>query len=76
MKNNQQPKAREGDRIIIVNPDEVSRRKGVEKGQVGKVVLESISGCFAINPSWGKKRIGFLNSEFEVLKDVKSRDEG
>lgn len=69
------PKAIEGDIVIIIQPDGISRGKGVKEGSVGKLVRSSLIGCYATNPRWGESKIGFMNSEFEVLKDVKSRDE-
>ena len=60
-------KAKIGDKVVIVNPDSRSLQKGVKEGQIAKVTFEAYSGCYAENPLWGGKEIGFFNHEFEVL---------
>lgn len=60
-------KAKIGDIIEITTPDEESLKRGVKLGQIGKVTEEYEFGCFAKNPLWGEKIVGFWNEEFEVL---------
>lgn len=62
-------KAKVGDKIIITDPDDASRKSSILKGQIGKVVIEANIGCFATNPLWGDGCIGFINEEFEVLDE-------
>lgn len=60
-------RARVGDTIEITTPDEQSLKRGVKLGQIGKVAEEYESGCFAKNPLWGEKIIGFWDEEYTVL---------
>lgn len=66
-------KARVGERVIIVKPDETSLRQGVQQGHIGKVISQYDVGCFAENPLWARGKVGLLNAEFEV---VSKDDEG
>lgn len=61
-------KAKLGDRVVIIKPDNRSLRQGVKEGQIGKVTIQAYSGCYAENPLWGQKEIGFFNHEFMILK--------
>lgn len=62
-------KAKIGDIIEITTPDKESLKRGVKLGQIGKVAEEYELGCFAKNPLWGEKMVGFWNDEFEVLDE-------
>lgn len=62
-------KAHVGDKVVIVKPDSRSLRLGVKEHQVAKVTMQAYSGCYAENPLWGSKEVGFFNHEFEVLKE-------
>lgn len=60
-------KAKVGDIIEITTPDKESLKRGVKLGQIGKVAEEYEAGCFAKNPLWGEKIVGFWDEEYIVL---------
>lgn len=60
-------------KIIITNPDKISMKRGVQKGDVAKVVKkDSFGGAYAQNPKWGVNYNGrdivfFENVEYEQV---------